>query len=174
MPICYLDRDGVINHHLPYVGSIDRFIWFEEIIDIALKIHKYDYKFIVITNQSGIARGFYTLDDFFELNKIIIDKFKKNGIDIQIRFCPHHPEDKCNCRKPNIGMTKGDKRSVKDIFIGDQISDMECAFNSGVKNRWLINAELRSKFATRQAKNHKFLLSKFENWYSSDIDLSIS
>ena len=71
-------------------------------------------------------------------------------------------------------MTTGDNRSAKDIFIGDQISDMECAFNSGVKNRWLINAELRSKFATRQAKNHKFLLRNFENWYTRDIDLSVS
>lgn len=172
MPICYLDRDGVINHHLPYVGSLDRFVWFEEIIKIALKIDKYNYKFIVITNQSGIARGYYTLDDFLGLNKIIISRFKENGIDIEIRFCPHLPEDKCNCRKPNTGMTAMDNRSDKDIFIGDQISDMECALNSGINNRWLINARLRSKYETRRAKNHHFLLKNFDYWYSNDIGLS--
>ena len=49
MPICYLDRDGIINHHLPYVGTESRFIWFDEIITISLKLKKYNYKYIVVT-----------------------------------------------------------------------------------------------------------------------------
>ena len=169
MAICYLDRDGIINHHLPYVGTEERFVWFDEIITISLKLKKYNYEYIVVTNQSGIGRGFYTLENLFNLNKIIVTKFKKNGMDIKIRFCPHTPEENCNCRKPKTEMISCDIRSPKDIFIGDQISDMKCAFHSGVKNRWLISNVLKSEYETRRALNHNDLINKFDLWYSKDI-----
>ena len=169
MPICYLDRDGVLNHHLPYVGTLERFVWFEEIFDILLKLKSYNYKFIIVTNQSGIARGFYSIENLYAINETINSKFKELGIDIEIRFCPHHPKEKCNCRKPKIGMISFDVRSRKDIFIGDQISDMECAFRAGVKNRWLLNKKLKSEYETRLAENHQILRDKLDNWYSEDI-----
>ena len=169
MAICYLDRDGIINHHLPYVGTIERFIWYEEIIEFTLKLKKYNYQYIIVTNQSGIGRGFYTIKNLLKINQMIVSKFKENGIDIEIRFCPHTPEDNCSCRKPKIGMISHDIRSQKDIFIGDQISDMQCAFNSGLKNRWLISKKLRSKYETRRALDHKDLIRNFEYWYFQDI-----
>ena len=169
MPICYLDRDGVLNHHLPYVGTIERFIWFDEIFEIILKLKKYNYKFIIVTNQSGIARGYYSIENFYEINEIINSKFNQFGINIDIRYCPHLPEEGCNCRKPKTGMISCDSRSRKDIFIGDQISDMECAFKGGVNNRWLLNQEIKSEYETRSAENHQILINKFDYWYSEDI-----
>jgi len=169
MPFCYLDRDGVINHHLPYVGSIERFIWFDEIINVAEELKKYGYNFIMVTNQSGIGRGYYTIEDFNKLNNVIIERFKKRKLDIKIRFCPHTPSFNCDCRKPKIGMIKNDERSPKVIFIGDQESDMICAFNAGVKNRWLINSYLKSDYMTRYARNHDELKNNLKMWYEKDI-----
>ena len=169
MAICYLDRDGIINHHLPYVGTLERFIWYEEIIKFSLMLKKYNYEYIIVTNQSGIGRGFYTLDNLFKINQMMVSKFKENGIDIKVRFCPHIPEDNCNCRKPKIEMIKNDNRSPKDIFIGDQISDMKCAFNAGIENRWLISNSLKSKYETRRALNHQDLINYFEDWFLKDI-----
>ena len=74
MPICYLDRDGIINHHLPYVGTLERFIWYEEIIEFSLNLKKYNYQYIIITNQSGIDRGYYSIENL--LNCISNAKYK--------------------------------------------------------------------------------------------------
>ena len=69
----YLDRDGIINKHLPYVGTFERFFWHEEIIDITSLFAKKDYKIIIVTNQSGVERGFYSLFDFYSLSKYVIE-----------------------------------------------------------------------------------------------------
>ena len=85
----YLDRDGIINKHIPYVGTIDRFHWHFEILEISKYFSKKDYKIIVVTNQCGIERGYYSLLDFFELSKYMMDEFRKINIDLEIRACPH-------------------------------------------------------------------------------------
>lgn len=168
MPICYLDRDGVFNHHLPYVGTLDRFIWHSEIIDILKILRGFNYRFILVTNQSGIGRGFYSFEEFSQINKVIHEKLKSNDLSIEVRFCPHIPNDKCKCRKPNTGMIDNDLRTKQDIFIGDQPSDMLCAFNGGILHRWMINRK-NCKNATRWAENHKQFLFEINNWYVSDI-----
>ena len=173
MPKCYLDRDGIFNHHLPYVGSEERFIWHYEIIDILLILKKYEYDFFLITNQSGIARGFYSEEDFLKLCQLIKSELYQYQINLEIRFCPHLPSDNCECRKPRIGMIENDYRSEKDIFIGDQDSDMICAYNANVKHRWLISPKVKSNFATRSALNHKHFLKDVEDWYFNDIHNSI-
>ena len=169
MPICYLDRDGVFNHHLPYVGTLDRFIWHTEIIDILKILKGFNYKFILVTNQSGIGRGYYSIDEFHCINKVIKKTLSSNDLSIEIRFCPHTPNEKCKCRKPSTGMIDLDLRTNKDIFIGDQPSDMLCAFKGGVKHRWLINKN-NCKNTTRWAKNHKEFIFEIKNWYLSDVE----
>jgi len=168
MPICYLDRDGVINHHLPYVGNLESFFWHLEIIEILKILKRFNYDFILVTNQSGIGRGYYSFEQFDQINNVIKEKFRLNDLSIEIRFCPHTPNCNCNCRKPKTGMIDNDLRTQEDIFIGDQPSDMICAFTGGVIHRWLINKE-NYKFSTRWAKNHKQLLLEIEKWYENDI-----
>ena len=130
----YLDRDGVINKHIPYVGTFERFFWHEEIIDITRLFAKKNYKIIIVTNQSGIERRYYSLFDFYSLSQYIIDEFKKNNIDIEIRACPHLPERNCFYRKPNIGMVN-DQRDENDVYIGDQKIDMITAKKANILNR---------------------------------------
>ena len=168
MPICYLDRDGVLNHHLPYVGTLDRFIWHSEIIEILKILRGFNYRFVLVTNQSGIGRGYYSLEEFNQINKVIKERFRLNNLSIEVRFCPHIPSYKCCCRKPKTGMIDNDLRTKKDIFIGDQPSDMMCAFDGGIMHRWLINKK-NCQNSTRWAKTHKQFLLKINSWYKNDI-----
>ena len=154
--ILYLDRDGIINKHVPYVGSLDRFHWHEEIFFIALFFKNKGFKINVVTNQSGIQRGYYSLLDFTKISFFMIEKFNELGITIEIRACPHHPNMNCFCRKPNIGLFI-DKRSIQDIMIGDQDSDMLAAKNAGIKNRWLLSSKVKSEHATKIFLSHKSL-----------------
>lgn len=158
----YLDRDGIINKHLPYVGTFERFFWHEEIIDIAILFSKRNYKIIVVTNQSGIERGYYSLFDFYNLSQYVIDEFKKNNIDLEIRACPHLPERNCFYRKPNIGMVN-DLRDENDVYIGDQKIDMITAKKANISNRWLISKNIQSEFATKTFYSHKDLFLFLKN-----------
>ena len=154
--ILYLDRDGIINKHIPYVGSLDRFHWHEEIFLIALFFKNKGFKINVVTNQSGIQRGYYSLLDFTKVSFFMIEKFNELGINIEIRACPHHPNMNCFCRKPNAGLFL-DKRSNEDIMIGDQDSDMLAAKKAGIKNRWLLSSKVKSEYATKIFLSHKSL-----------------
>ena len=153
----YLDRDGTINKHIPYVGSIDRFFFHFEIFPICKYFAKKGFKIIIVTNQSGIERGFYSLNDFFKLSKFMMHEFEKHNINIEIRACPHLPEKNCFYRKPNIGMVC-DERDPHDILIGDQDLDMITAKRANISNRWLISKTVFSTFATKIFPTHKDLL----------------
>lgn len=153
----YLDRDGIINEHIPYVGTLERFFWHYEIIPIAKYFVEKNYKVIVVTNQSGIERGYYSLFDFYKLSRHIINVFLKNDIEIEVRACPHLPEKNCFYRKPNIGMIN-DIRDKEDILIGDKEIDMLTARNGNIQKRWLISKKETSKYATKIYKCHKELL----------------
>ena len=94
----------------------------------------------MITNQSGIGRGYYTKDDFATLTQWMIKRFEEENITIsQVEFCPHSPEVDCDCRKPKTGMidniTKNFQIDFKNSWlIGDKESDIECGKNSGIQN----------------------------------------
>ena len=155
--ILYLDRDGIINKHIPYVGTLERFHWHREIFKIAEHFQANGYTIIVVTNQSGIQRGYYSLLDYTNICIYMLEEFKKKGIDIEIRACPHRPETICNCRKPKTGMFL-DERHRDDIMIGDQNSDMLAAKNAGIQNRWLLSKNVISEFATKQFLSHDHLI----------------
>ncbi len=153
----YLDRDGIINKHIPYVGTLDRFFWHYEIFEIAKYFHEKEYRIIVVTNQSGIERGYYSLIDFYSVSNYMIEEFAKINIDIEIRACPHLPSKNCFYRKPNIGMVN-DRRDKNDLLIGDQELDMLTAKKAGIKNRWLISQDIISSLATKTFKTHEDLI----------------
>lgn len=151
---CFLDRDGIINIDKKYVGTIDRFVWYEEIFDTLNLLKKVGYKFKVITNQSGINRGYYSMDQFLDLSFYMLSTLKEKGLDIEIRFCPHLPEQNCNCRKPKAAMIKCYQISDKDIFIGDNETDMVAAKMASIKNRWLVSDIPKGPY-THHFKHHK-------------------
>ena len=107
---------------------------------------KLGYEIIVITNQSGIGRGYYTKEEFEELTNWMIKEFVKNNISIlKVYHCPHSPKDDCKCRKPNIGMIEQAVNDYKiDLenswLIGDKDSDIQTAKNANIKNSILIKS----------------------------------
>lgn len=136
----FLDRDGVINEEVNYLHKIEDFKFVDGTFDTLRYLQQLGYKLFVITNQSGIARGYYSIDDFEILTTWMINEFKKNAIDIaQVEFCPHGPKSDCLCRKPNTGMIDNIKENYNiDLenswLIGDKSSDIECAINAKIKN----------------------------------------
>ena len=101
----FLDRDGVVNTDHGYVYKIKDFQFRDGIFEFAKLFAENGYFIFIITNQSGIGRKYYSEEDFQILTEWMLEKFKRNEIDIDGVFhCPHSPEDKCRCRKPDIGM----------------------------------------------------------------------
>ena len=144
-PAIFLDRDGVINVDKGYTHKIKDFIIKKNIIKL-LKKYQHTHYFFIVTNQSGIARGFYKVEDFFKFQKHIKNYLSNNEIFINdFEFCPHHPngnikkyKKKCKCRKPNNLMIKKLQKRwpinlKKSFFIGDNISDKVCAEKSNLK-----------------------------------------
>jgi len=147
----FLDRDGIINVDHGYVYKKEEFEFIEGIFDVCLDAQRKGYKLFVITNQSGIARGKYTIEQFEQLSLWMKSEFEKRGVTIfAVYYCPHHPEKglgeylkACDCRKPEPGMLfKAAKEHnvdlINSIFIGDKVSDMKAAERAGIKNRVLF------------------------------------
>lgn len=164
MKIVFLDRDGVINIDYGYVHKTSDFIFSEGIFKTLSKLSSRGFKFIIITNQSGIARGLFEEKDFINLSKWMIKKFSNYGIEIlDIFYCPHGPNDNCICRKPKSGLYKEAHRKYnfninKSWSVGDSYRDIEAAQNFGIKNTILISktkddkAQIRPKFLLKSVK----------------------
>jgi len=137
----FLDRDGVVNVEKNYVCKIEDFEFMPGIFDLCRKYRDEGYLLIIITNQAGIARGFYTEEQFLSLTDWMMEKFNEQGITItKVYFCPHHPDftGECECRKPNPGMIlqaakEFDIDLTQSILIGDKESDMEAGKRAGVR-----------------------------------------
>ena len=136
----FLDRDGVINKEKNYLYKIDDFEFIDGVFETLQYLQNLGYKLFIITNQSGIGRGYYTKEDFDTLTSWMLQEFKKNNITIsQVEFCPHSPKDNCTCRKPKIGMIENILKNYNiDLknswLIGDKSSDIQCAINAGIQN----------------------------------------
>lgn len=137
-PICYIDRDGVINRHYPYVGKRSLFVIDLYILNLIEFLDAKGYTFVIATNQSGIARGYYSLSDFIDLSSLLLELLPLH-VNIEIRCCPHLPSSNCRSRKPMNGMVNSTVTS-DDIFIGDADTDMECAALSHIPHRWQISS----------------------------------
>ena len=142
----FLDRDGVVNKETSYLYKIDDCEFIDGIFDACLYFQKLGYKIIIISNQSGIARGYYTESDYKKLTQWLLRQFKNNNIDILDTFhCPHGPNSNCDCRKPKPGMfIKAKKKYNIDMknswMIGDTETDIQAAISAGVKNTILVRS----------------------------------
>ncbi|RLV58464.1 D-glycero-beta-D-manno-heptose 1,7-bisphosphate 7-phosphatase [Parashewanella curva] len=147
----FLDRDGVINLDHGYVHKVDDFEYIEGVFDACKELKQMGYKLVVVTNQSGIARGMYSEDDFHALTEWMDWNFVDKGVELDgIYYCPHHPEKglgeyktDCECRKPKPGMLISAARFLKidlenSIMVGDKHDDMLAAKNAGVNTRLLV------------------------------------
>jgi len=150
----FLDRDGIINLDHGYVYRKEDFEFVPDIFDLCRLAANKGYEIIVITNQAGIARGYYQIADFEDLTHWMKQEFKKEGVFISDVFhCPHHPtkgnneyKQECQCRKPHPGMIlqAQEKHGInlkQSIFIGDKVSDMQAAEAAGIHNRILVASQ---------------------------------
>ncbi|KYJ86314.1 D-glycero-beta-D-manno-heptose 1,7-bisphosphate 7-phosphatase [Sulfurovum riftiae] len=149
----FLDRDGIINVDHGYVSKIKDFEFVEGIFDLVKLFSKTGYLIFIVTNQSGIGRGYYSEEDFSRLTQWMKKKFQENGIQIEgIYYCPHAPDANCNCRKPKTGMIEEALKSYPlDLsaswVIGDKQSDIDLAdaahigHSIAIGNRKIENAE---------------------------------
>ena len=141
----FLDRDGVINVDKSYLYKIEDFELVDGIIDLVRSYQEQGYLPIVVTNQSGIGRGYYTQEDYMKLTEHMVSLFAQEGVRIEaIYHCPHTPEDRCSCRKPRIGMLSAAQKAHQidmknSIMVGDKESDMEAAYRAKVGERILLN-----------------------------------
>lgn len=142
----FLDRDGTINVEKNYLHRIDDFEFLPGAIVGMSMLYDAGYMLIVITNQSGIGRGYYCEEDFLKLNSWMVGELKKKGMDISnTYYCPHLPDAKieryrkiCNCRKPALGLYEQAIREFDiDIdhsyVIGDKIRDCSICEKTGCK-----------------------------------------
>lgn len=145
----FLDRDGVINVEKNYLHKIEDFELLDGIIEVCRAYQEEGYSIIIVTNQSGIARGYYTEEDFAVLSRWMIGHFKELGITItRIYHCPHHEsiDGVCECRKPSAGMflrAKGEYGldMASSVMIGDNERDIEAALKAGVGHTILLSRE---------------------------------
>lgn len=141
----FLDRDGVINEDFGYVYEVKNFIFKDEIFKAVKGFVDSGFIVIIVTNQSGIGRGYYTLEQFNELSEFMLGEFAKNGIEIaKICFCPHAPEEDCECRKPKPKMIIDAANEFKidlpnSIMIGDKDSDIKAGKSAGVGTNFKLD-----------------------------------
>lgn len=149
----FLDRDGVINKDTGYVWEWKNFEFFSGAIDALKYLSDAGYLLTIITNQSGIARGYYSLEDYNILTEKMLHSLQTAGIKVLgVYYCPHHPAGsvkkfsvRCNCRKPEPGMIfraaiDHDLELKSSIFVGDKLTDMRAAFLAGIERRILVGA----------------------------------
>ncbi len=140
-PAVFLDRDGVLTEERSYVTCIRELKIFPFAAECVKRIHERGYFAIVVSNQSGIARGLFTEDQLKEMNQYLIEK---TGVDA-VYYCPHHPEGKiekyrkeCQCRKPKIGMFEKACREFdidigRSFMVGDRAGDIIAGQNVGLR-----------------------------------------
>jgi D,D-heptose 1,7-bisphosphate phosphatase len=137
----FFDRDGIINVDVDHLYKIEDFRFIEGMPQFIKKFNDWGFKVIVVTNQAGIARGFYTEDDMHKLHRHINKELAKIGAHIDVfYYCPHHPDitGPCHCRKPEPGMIE---EAIKDfdidvaqsILFGDKQWDIEAGEKCGIK-----------------------------------------
>lgn len=135
-----LDRDGVINHDSPdYIKSPEEWKPLPGSLDAIARLGRADYRVVIITNQSGIAKGMYTINTLNRIHQKLIDELQPLGGEINaIFFCPHEPDDGCECRKPKPGLflelADRLKTNLKEVVaVGDSIRDLQAAYSAGAK-----------------------------------------
>ena len=130
-PAIFLDRDGTINKEIQYLHEPDKFQFTNNAIEGIKKLYDAEYKIIIISNQPGIGLGYYTKEDFFQVNKKMLKDLSEAGILVdKIYFCPHSKSEKCECRKPDQKFIEQAQQDLnldlsRSWFIGDRKSDIE-------------------------------------------------
>ena len=163
VPAIFLDRDGTINVDHGYVHEIDNFEFIDGVIDAMRELKKMGFALVVVTNQSGIARGKFTEAQFETLTEWMDWSLADRDVDLDgIYYCPHHPQGSveefrqvCDCRKPHPGMFLSARDYLHidmaaSYMVGDKLEDMQAAAAASVGTKVLVRT---GKPITPEAEN---------------------
>ena len=143
----FLDRDGTLVRDLGYTHRIEDYQLLPGVIDGLRRISSASYRLAVVTNQSGIGRGYFSTEQYAEFQAHLVDDLARQGVRIEASyFCPHRPEAECECRKPRPGLLL---RAASELgadlaqswVIGDSSVDVELAQRGGCRSAVLVGAE---------------------------------
>lgn len=135
----FLDRDGTIAYDVPYCSSPETFQLVSGVGEVLSLFRRYGLMLVIVTNQSGIGRGYFTERDLGRIHDKMSWDLGQQGISLDgIFYCPHHPDEGCECRKPSPGLLLKASCDLeidlsKSFMIGDQISDIQAAKAAGCR-----------------------------------------
>lgn len=139
LPTVFFDRDGTLNHDSSYLKSPDELVLFPDVVSAVKQCNDAGMRVIVVTNQSGLARGYFSQEDLDAIHQKFRDLLREGGAWIDDIFvCPHHPDDGCRCRKPNPGMIEQAQVRypidvAKSYVVGDKAIDVGLAAKMQIK-----------------------------------------
>jgi len=166
----FLDRDGTLIKERDFISSTRQVKFIKGITTPLKQLRQAGYKLVIITNQSGVARGIFSETTLRRINQYIRDKLRKDGIIIsRIYYCPHHPDGiiakyrrKCDCRKPAPGMLHRARRELgvnlkKSWVIGDDRRDIICGKKVGAKTILVLTGKGRKTRRTLKPDEHRMI-----------------
>jgi D-glycero-D-manno-heptose 1,7-bisphosphate phosphatase len=178
----FLDRDGVVNLDSGYVHEPGECVFVEDIFELVRAANHASYAVVLVTNQAGIGRGYFTVSQFQAFTDWMLGEFQNRDARIdRVYYCPHHPEfglgeyrQACDCRKPQPGMFVQARADLDldmrgSLMIGDKLSDLEAAARAGVGHRFLLapsgghDPELPASLGSRVGG-----LAELTDWFGPD------
>lgn len=157
----FLDRDGTIARDVPYCRHVDDFVLLPGVPQAIRLLNESGFKAIVVTNQSGVARRYFTEETLSDIHRKMVDELGKHGARVDaIYHCPHHPDDDCACRKPKPALLL---KAAEDMdialglsyMIGDDLKDVEAGRSAGCRTVWLApHSGLGQAFPPHQSPDH--------------------
>lgn len=149
----FVDRDGVINVDSAFVSREEDFVFLPGAVDGLRQLQNAGFLLIVVTNQSGIARGLFTEKDYWRVTQYMEARLAVAGVQLSaVEYCPHLPDAEiaqyrqdCSCRKPRPGMLNRVALALNidlaaSILVGDRISDIQAGRSAGVGLCWLVRS----------------------------------
>jgi histidinol-phosphate phosphatase family protein len=135
----FLDRDGTIMEDSHFVGEVERVVLLPGSVRALARLSEAGFRLYVVTNQSGVGRGYFTRDDVDRVHAHLDERFAREGVRIErYLVCPHHPDEGCDCRKPAPGPVLRLAREARidlarSFVVGDRASDIRLGENVGAR-----------------------------------------
>ena len=154
----FLDRDGTIMRDASHVGEVDQVVLIPNAVPSLKRLQDAGYKLFVITNQSGVGRGYFTREAVESIHTRLNEQFNQAGVRFERYYvCPHHPEDNCECRKPKPKLLLDAAREYgldlsRSFMIGDRASDIQAGVNAGARSILVLTGVGRETLAKGETK----------------------
>ncbi|MCD6460404.1 HAD family hydrolase [bacterium] len=151
----FLDRDGTIIHDQGYLSDTDQIKFYGGVLEKIALLKDKGFKIFIVTNQSGVGRGYFSEKKLKIIHKHLLKLMNDNNAGVDgLRYCPHTPDDKCDCRKPNPKMvlSLAEEFNIdlgKSFFIGDKTQDVSTGKNSHCKTVLITHGKSRNELCAK-------------------------